>query len=856
MSQFRPGILIAIIVFAVFAGYAFLVPATYRANAVFVVESAPPASSAEMPEPLEAARRLSEAILDRKTLEQLSSERAGSTDPAAQAQAAGNVRKALEIDTGDAHAFSLSYKDSDPDRTQSACNRLAKRAVEVAPQLLVDRSAERALDMKRGQQTQELAAFLSLHPEVAAAPPPSGDSSPDKDPALSALNAEKVILEHRILELEAGQGSDNPYSDPVMSDPKLLKRRLAEIDSGLTARKQAFAAAKPSATPVSPELYAEWKRLLDAVAQSSTESANQPRASLVARVTQEATRPSSPIDPNRHLLLFFGVVFGLGLGAAFTLVARSAQQRRNKSSRPPRPGPAAMAPLGQASQPAVGLGPIPVQTGLTLQLPAMPAIPSDLGPAVPVTPVRALPAHSAPPIVPMQQRPISSSPPGPLPLAPIGKSTDMGLGGTMVLDAAKAREEAAKPREEEQPKKSPSSRPPARRFASTLVLPPGENPSPHQDANPDPVLASANQAWEQQIRAHDVPGFAVVKPGSEPPPPVQREPSAAPAHLYEGRMPSSAPPPAATIQRTSARPLNQMKVTQPLGSFLPDAVLNERMNRAGTPSSGRSLSPAPDSRYSYVSNSPPAPEEVHLAPRSPLPPRHPQPSPLPPRSPSSKPPLPPIGNVIRVREVMMGWHPDREVTPQAQRALCAQLYSFAVENCFVLSVVAVPEANTYKSRVAAELALCLAETGHPRILLLEGDLQRPWVARVMRVDVPMGAGFSQQLSTRSQPNTNLSEERWTVMGCSKSLHVLAEGMMRTPGLLLSRQFADCLSELRSYYDFIVIDGPTASLDVDSGALDAVTDGLITVCPAKGSPALARMQSLFGKKRFSAFATAP
>ena len=213
-----------------------------------------------------------------------------------------------------------------------------------------------------------------------------------------------------------------------------------------------------------------------------------------------------------------------------------------------------------------------------------------------------------------------------------------------------------------------------------------------------------------------------------------------------------------------------------------------------------------------------------------------------------------MANVVRVREVALGWRPDRELTPDAQRPLCAQLYSFAVENCFVISVVAVPEATNYKSRVASELALCLAESGHPRILLLEGDLHRPWVGRTMNVDMPMSAGFSQQLGSRAQASAR--EERWTVMGVSKSLHVLAEGMMRTPGLLLSRQFADCLSELRGYYDFIVIDGPTSSLDVDSGALDAVTDGLITVCPAKGSPALGRMQSLFGKKRFSAFATAP
>jgi Mrp family chromosome partitioning ATPase len=81
-------------------------------------------------------------------------------------------------------------------------------------------------------------------------------------------------------------------------------------------------------------------------------------------------------------------------------------------------------------------------------------------------------------------------------------------------------------------------------------------------------------------------------------------------------------------------------------------------------------------------------------------------------------------------------------------------------------------------------------------------------------------------------------------------------MMRSPGLLLSKQFADCVKELRTYYDFIVIDGPTASLEVDSGALDSVTDGVVTVCPAKGSQAIAHMQNLFARKRFSAFATAP
>jgi len=188
-----------------------------------------------------------------------------------------------------------------------------------------------------------------------------------------------------------------------------------------------------------------------------------------------------------------------------------------------------------------------------------------------------------------------------------------------------------------------------------------------------------------------------------------------------------------------------------------------------------------------------------------------------------------------------------------QRPLCEQLYPYAVENCFVLTVVSVAEASHYKSRVAAELAFALAESGHPRILLLEGDFHRPWVQRMANVDVPMGWGFSQQLRHRMSAK---DKPPWRVLAVQNSLHVLAEGVMRLPGLILSNQFAEAVRELRGYYDFIVLDGPTASLDVDSKALDAVTDGIVTVCPAAGSRSVPHLHQLFGKKRFSAFASSP
>jgi Mrp family chromosome partitioning ATPase len=798
MSQVRPGILIAIIVFAVFAAYAYLAPATYRTSALLIVESGNPALPAKLPEPLEAARRLSEAILDRVMLERLAKERAASDAPEARAAAASQVRQSLEIDTSDARAFSISYRDTNPDRVQRACNDLTRHAFELAPVVLVDRSAERESELKRQRQTQELAAFLALHPEAATEAPAAGQSL-EKDPALSAFHAERANLEQRLVDLDRGRGSDNPYLDARESDPTLLRRRLAEINSALSARRDAFTAKVPGKT-LSPELRLEWRRLLEAVTNAAAEGqvASPP---LLARIASVAPAPTGPIDPNRSLLLFFGAVFGGGLGAAYTLVARATHQRRSKSSRPPA-----------SLRPQV----------LNVEVPPAPPVPSGLGPSVPV--YQSPEPSTGPPIVPIPQRPISSSPP-----KPFDRTQRLPI-------------QAAEPVNEERRHQPSSNPPPAspqpRRFASTLVLPPAENPLA-SDPHADPALATAARAWDDEIRAHAVPGFAVVRPGSEPPPAASSDaPRPAASQAPKAHVPASTAP-------RSSRPRNQMKVTQPLGSFLPELLLRESAALRGETNSrpadpqrpspaprdpelpgslspplaaGQSVAPTSQSRYSYVSSVPPADNTVTI-----------------------------------VRPSPGDWSPDPSLSQALRRPICEQLYPLAVEGCFIVVVVGVPDSLEQKSRVAVELALALAESGHPRILLMEGDIQSPRVHHLMRVAMPMSAGFSQQLRDRINGNT---ERRWTVVSCGPSLHVLAEGMLRSPGLLLSRQFSDGVADLRNYYDFIVIDGPSTSLPVESQALDAVANGVLYVCGKQGSSALAQLQALFSEKRLQSVVTSP
>lgn len=781
MSRVRPGILIAMIVFAVFATYAYLAPATYRTSALLIVESATPSQPAKLPEPLEAARRLSERVLDRVMLERLAKERATSQAAGTWTAAASQVRQSLEIDTSDAHAFSISYRDTDKARVQRACNDLARRAVELAPLVLVDRSAEHENELRRQQQTQELAAFLALHPEAASEAQPSDGQSPDKDIALLAFHAEKASLEKRLAELAAGRGTDNPYLEARESDPTFLRRRLAEIDTALSARREVFN-TKPSGKVLSPTLRAEWKRLLEAVTKASAEGpVSSP--TLLARIVTAAPAPSAPIDPNRPLILFFGVVFGGGLAAAYTLVARAAEQRRTKSSRPPPAAPQAV----------------------SIEFPPVPAVPSGLGPSVPV--YQPSPP-SAPPIIPIPQRPISSSPP-----APLDQTQPLQVRGPVAANTQQRNQQSSNP--------PPPAVGQPRRFASTLVLPPAENPLA-SDPHADPVLATAARAWDEEIRAHAVPGFAVVRPGSEPPPPTPTEMQAPPA-------PTQIQVPASPAPRS--RPRSQMKVTQPLGSFLPELLLKESAALRGEATArpaepsrppaapgSPSVPPASQSRYSYVSSVPPAENTVTI-----------------------------------VRPAPNNWAPDATLKPALRRSVCEQLYPLAVEGCFIVLVVGVPESLEQKSRVAAELALALAESGHPRILLMDGDMQGPRVHRLMHVDMPMSAGFSQQLRDRINEK---GERRWTVVSCGKSLHVLAEGMMRTPGLLLSRKFAESLAELRQYYDFIIIDGPSTSLAVESQALDAVADGVVYVSGQHSSAARTELQSLFREKRLQTVVTSP
>jgi len=202
---------------------------------------------------------------------------------------------------------------------------------------------------------------------------------------------------------------------------------------------------------------------------------------------------------------------------------------------------------------------------------------------------------------------------------------------------------------------------------------------------------------------------------------------------------------------------------------------------------------------------------------------------------------------IAARPVARDWTPDRALNFASRTPLCDELLPFLLDGCFVLGVTAVPERRVHKAILASELALALADSSNLRVLLLEADFHSPDVHRALGLDMSASSGFSQQLRARVHGNV---DDHWHVIDCGRSLHVIAEGSMRAPGMVLSNQFEEAIRSFRSYYDIVVINGPLTSAELDCQALDAVLDGVLLACPPGGSPFLSRGLDLFKSKPFT------
>lgn len=175
----------------------------------------------------------------------------------------------------------------------------------------------------------------------------------------------------------------------------------------------------------------------------------------------------------------------------------------------------------------------------------------------------------------------------------------------------------------------------------------------------------------------------------------------------------------------------------------------------------------------------------------------------------------------RRKEPAISFDRDTTTIAEAFRKLRTNLQFLAVDNPPRLIVIASSLPGEGKSTTAINLALALAEAEHP-VVVVDGDMRRP------KLDEYLGAvgsvGFSTVLSGAATLDEALQETRFP------HLSMLASGAVPpNPSELLGSQAAkNVLNDLRSRFDYVIIDSSPLLAVTDAAILAASADGVLVM----------------------------
>jgi len=136
-----------------------------------------------------------------------------------------------------------------------------------------------------------------------------------------------------------------------------------------------------------------------------------------------------------------------------------------------------------------------------------------------------------------------------------------------------------------------------------------------------------------------------------------------------------------------------------------------------------------------------------------------------------------------------------------------------------------------KTTAAVNLAVTLAQLGD-RTLILDSDLRKPGVRRVLGLTVGRESGLSSYLSGLS----TLDEVCFPHPQIDNLVALPTGPIPPSPAdLLSSHRMSDAISYLRQKYKFIVIDSPPIMAATDAVILSALTDGVLLVVRSGTTP---------------------
>ena len=184
-------------------------------------------------------------------------------------------------------------------------------------------------------------------------------------------------------------------------------------------------------------------------------------------------------------------------------------------------------------------------------------------------------------------------------------------------------------------------------------------------------------------------------------------------------------------------------------------------------------------------------------------------------------------------------HAPHSLAAEQYRSLRTRVKSFESSRPLRTIIVTSPNKGDGKSLTAANLALTMAQEFQQRVILIDGDLRRPSVARLF--GLPSTSGLSTVLTGGGVVEDSLitvPEHRLTILPSGPIPMHPAELLGSTPMRRL-------LDTLRGGFDRILIDMPPAVPLADVQILAPMADGVLLIVRAGITPKPAIERALSG-----------
>jgi capsular exopolysaccharide synthesis family protein len=174
---------------------------------------------------------------------------------------------------------------------------------------------------------------------------------------------------------------------------------------------------------------------------------------------------------------------------------------------------------------------------------------------------------------------------------------------------------------------------------------------------------------------------------------------------------------------------------------------------------------------------------------------------------------------------------DRDMAPASReqyRRLAATLHQAQSTNGLKVVMVVSAAASEGKTLTAANLALTLSESYHRKVLLIDGDLRRPALDTLFRID---GApGLHEGLTSHAEQMISLRQ-------ITPRLLVLPAGEATSDPIagLTGDRMRRLIDEARGSFDWVIVDTPPVGLLPDANLLASMADGAVMVVRAESTP---------------------